>query len=52
MGGLSAIHWLAFGAVALLVFGTKFKFSDLMGDIAKGLSSFKKEMEDDGITKE
>ena len=36
-----------FGAVALLLFGGKGKISDLMGDVAKGVKSFKKGLADD-----
>jgi sec-independent protein translocase protein TatA len=42
MGGLSIWHWLIVGAVVLIVFGGKGKISDIMGDIAKGIKSFKK----------
>jgi sec-independent protein translocase protein TatA len=41
MGGLSIWHWLIMGIVLLLLFG-KGRFSDMMGDVAKGLKSFKK----------
>jgi sec-independent protein translocase protein TatA len=47
MGGFSIWHWLLFGIVALLLFGGKGKISDLMGDFAKGIKSFKKGMQDD-----
>ena len=47
MGSLSIWHWMLFGAVALLVFGGKGKISDIMGDVAKGIKSFKKGMADD-----
>ncbi len=47
MGSLSIWHWLIFGAVALLLFGGKGKISDIMGDVAKGIKSFKKGMSDD-----
>jgi sec-independent protein translocase protein TatA len=43
MGGLSIWHWLIVGIVLLLLFG-KGRFSDMMGDVAKGLKSFKKGM--------
>ncbi|MFW2830663.1 twin-arginine translocase TatA/TatE family subunit [Sphingomonas sp. ID0503] len=43
MGGLSLWHWLLVGVVVLLLFG-KGRFSDLMGDVAKGIKSFKKGM--------
>jgi sec-independent protein translocase protein TatA len=42
MGGLSIWHWLIVGAVVLIVFGGKGKISDIMGDVAKGINSFKK----------
>ena len=42
MGSFSIWHWMLFGAVALLLFGGKGKISDLMGDVAKGVKSFKK----------
>ena len=52
MGGLSIWHWMLFAAVALLLFGGKGKISDIMGDVAKGIKSFKKGMaEDDGEAK-
>lgn len=41
MGGFSLWHWLVVGIVILLLFG-KGRFSDMMGDVAKGLKSFKK----------
>ncbi|MGH6820443.1 MAG: twin-arginine translocase TatA/TatE family subunit [Methylocella sp.] len=44
MGSLSIWHWLIVGAVVLLVFGGKGKISDIMGDVAKGIKSFKKGM--------
>ncbi len=44
MGSFSIWHWMLFGAVALLLFGGKGKISDLMGDVAKGIKSFKKGM--------
>ena len=44
MGGLSIWHWLIVGAVFLLLFGGKGKISDIMGDVAKGIKSFKKGM--------
>jgi len=47
MGGFSIWHWMLFGAVALLLFGGKGKISDLMGDVAKGIKSFKKGMAED-----
>lgn len=46
MGGLSIWHWLIVGILVLLLFG-KGRFSDMMGDVAKGLKSFKKGMAED-----
>ena len=43
MGGLSLWHWLVVGVVVMLLFG-KGRFSDMMGDVAKGIKSFKKGM--------
>jgi sec-independent protein translocase protein TatA len=46
MGGFSLIHWLILGVVILLLFGGN-RFSSMMGDVAKGLKSFKHGMADD-----
>lgn len=46
MGSFSLWHWLVVGVVILLLFG-KGRFSDMMGDVAKGLKSFKKGMAED-----
>ncbi|MDG6094824.1 twin-arginine translocase TatA/TatE family subunit [Acetobacter sp. AN02] len=47
MGGLSIWHWLIVLAVVLVVFGGGGKISSLMGDMGKGLKSFKKNLQDD-----
>ena len=47
MGSFSIWHWLIVGGIALLLFGGKGKISDLMGDVAKGIKSFKKGMAED-----
>ena len=47
MGGLSLWHWLLLGGVVLILFGGKGKISDVMGDFAKGIKSFKKGLADD-----
>ena len=47
MGSFSIWHWMLFLAVALLLFGGKGKISDIMGDVAKGVKSFKKGLADD-----
>lgn len=46
MGGFSLWHWLIVGILVLLLFG-KGRFSDMMGDVAKGLKSFKKGLSED-----
>lgn len=46
MGGLSIVHWLIFGGIAILVLGGG-RFSNMMGDVAKGIKSFKKGMAED-----
>lgn len=47
MGTFSIWHWLIVGGIALLLFGGKGKISELMGDVAKGIKSFKKGMAED-----
>ena len=42
MGSFSIWHWIIVGAIVLVLFGGKGKISDLMGDFAKGIKSFKK----------
>ena len=46
MGGLSIWHWMVVLLVVLLLFGSG-KVSNLMGDFAKGIKAFKKNMADD-----
>ena len=41
MGALSIRHILILAVVALLLFGGRGKISDLMGDVAKGVKSFR-----------
>jgi len=43
MGGLSVMHWLVLGIVAILLLGGG-RFSNMMGDVAKGIKQFKKGM--------
>ena len=47
MGSMSLIHWLILAAIVLILFGGRGKISDIMGDVAKGIKSFKKGMSDD-----
>ena len=41
MGALSIWHILILAAVAILLFDGRGKISDLMGDVAKGVKSFR-----------
>lgn len=47
MGSLSIWHWLVVIAVVAILFGGRGKISDLMGDVAKGVKSFRKGLSDD-----
>ena len=47
MGSLSMWHWIIVLAVGLLLFGGRGKISELMGDVAKGIKSFKKGLSED-----
>ena len=52
MGSFSIWHWMIVLLVVLLLFGSG-KVSNLMGDFAKGIKSFKKNMaEDDDVSME
>jgi len=46
MGSFSIWHWVLVILVVVLLFG-RGKVSDLMGDVAKGIKSFKKGLADD-----
>jgi sec-independent protein translocase protein TatA len=46
MGSFSIWHWLLVILVVVLLFG-RGKISDLMGDMAKGIKSFKKGLQED-----
>ena len=46
MGALSIWHILVLAVVALLLFGGRGKISDLMGDVAKGIKSFRAGLND------
>ena len=51
MGSFSIWHWIVVIGVVLLLFG-RGKISDLMGDVAQGIKSFKKGLQDDDKTAE
>ncbi|RYY26836.1 MAG: twin-arginine translocase TatA/TatE family subunit [Sphingomonadales bacterium] len=46
MGGFSLVHWIVLGVVAILLLGGG-RFSNMMGDVAKGIKQFKKGMAED-----
>jgi sec-independent protein translocase protein TatA len=52
--GLSGWHLLILALVALLIFGGSGWISSIMGDVAKGIKSFKKglaeDKDEDGVT--
>ena len=50
MGSFSIWHWIIVIAVVLLLFG-RGKISELMGDFAQGIKSFKKGMSEDDTAK-
>jgi sec-independent protein translocase protein TatA len=47
MGTFSIWHILIIGAIVLILFGGRGKLSDVMGDFAKGIKSFKKGLADE-----
>ena len=47
MGSFSIWHWLIVLVVVLLLFG-RGKIPELMGDVAKGIKSFRKGMSEEG----
>ncbi|HJN93267.1 MAG TPA: twin-arginine translocase TatA/TatE family subunit [Dehalococcoidia bacterium] len=47
MGSFSIWHWLVVLAVVLLLFGGGGKISKIMGDMAKGVKSFKKGLKEE-----
>ena len=46
MGGLSIWHWLIVLAVVLILFGTG-RIGNLMGELGKGMKSFRNNLADD-----
>jgi sec-independent protein translocase protein TatA len=51
MGSFSIWHWIVVVVLFLLLFGGRGKISELMGDFAQGIKSFKKGMQDEDIAK-
>ena len=48
MGSMSIWHWLVVAVIVLLLFG-RGKIPELMGDVAKGIKSFKAGMKDEDV---
>ncbi|MEK9831620.1 MAG: twin-arginine translocase TatA/TatE family subunit [Alphaproteobacteria bacterium] len=48
MGTFSIWHWLIVLVVVLVLFGGRGKIPSLMGDVAKGIKSFKSNMKEEG----
>ncbi|MGE4483034.1 twin-arginine translocase TatA/TatE family subunit [Acidocella sp.] len=51
MGGLSIWHWLIVLVVALLLLGGRGRVSAMMGDLGKGIKSFKQSMAEEEADK-
>jgi sec-independent protein translocase protein TatA len=51
MGGLSIWHWLIVIAVVAILFGGRGRIADVMGDVAKGITKFRKGLADDETPK-
>ncbi len=47
MGTFSIWHWLIVLAVVLLMFGGRGKIPQIMGDVARGIKSFKSNIRDE-----
>ena len=51
MDSFSFWHWILVLVIFLLLFGGRGKISELMGDVAQGIKSFKKGMQDEDSAK-
>ena len=52
MGTFSIWHWVVVLVIVLVLFGGRGKLSQLMGDMAKGITAFKKGLkEEDAVEK-
>ena len=49
MGTFSIWHWLIVLVVVLILFGGRGKLSQLMGDMAKGITAFKKGLKEENV---
>lgn len=52
MGTFSIWHWLIVLVVVLVLFGGRGKLSQLMGDMAKGITAFKKGLKEDNTVEQ
>ena len=44
---MSIWHWLVVGVIVLILFGGRGKISELMGDVARGIKSFRRGLAED-----
>jgi sec-independent protein translocase protein TatA len=51
MGSFSLWHWVIVLVIVVVLFGGRGKISELMGDVAKGIKTFKKGMSEDEAAK-
>lgn len=47
MGSFSIWHWLVVAVIIMIMFGGRGRISDVMGDVARGIKSFRKGLADD-----
>ena len=47
MGSFSIWHWLIVGIIVMLMFGGRGRISDVIGDVARGIKSFRKGLAED-----
>lgn len=47
MGSFSIWHWLVVAVIVFLLFGGRGRISEIMGDVARGIRSFRKGLTED-----
>ena len=52
MGSFSIWHWLVVLVIVLVIFGGRGKLSPLMGDMAKGITAFKKGLKEENAVEQ
>ncbi len=52
MGTFSIWHWLVVLVIVLVLFGGRGKLSQLMGDMAKGITAFKKGLKEENAVEQ